>query len=83
MKRLYGHAADIIKEIVREGETIFEVDGKKYVLSLLEEPGTSVKEDVVHDSELKEKLIKAKDDISNEKVFSTEDVLKMIEQGEI
>ncbi|WP_059173182.1 hypothetical protein [Bacillus sp. FJAT-27445] len=82
MKRLYGHAADIIKEIVREGETVFEVDGKKYFLSQLEEPGTSVKEDFENDPELKKKLIQAKDDISNGKVYSTEEVLEMIEQGD-
>ena len=57
------HAAEVIKEIICEGESIFEIDGKKYFLSLIEEPETTVKEDVESDPELKQKLLQAKKDI--------------------
>lgn len=55
--------------------------GQAADFSPVEEPGTSVAEDI--DSDLKQKLLQAKDDLSNGKVFSTEEVLEMIEQGEI
>lgn len=30
MKKLEGYAAKVLKEMIREGESIFEIDGKKY-----------------------------------------------------
>ena len=83
MKKLDGYAAEILKEIVREGESIFEIDGKKYFLSLIEEPSTTVREDVEANPELKQKLLQAKKDILEGNVFSTDKVLEMIDQGEI
>jgi hypothetical protein len=83
MKRLTGYRAEIIKEMIHEGETIFEIDGKRYFLSLIEDSQTTVRDDVEHDPELKQKLLQAKKDILEEKVFSTDDVLEMIEQGEL
>lgn len=83
MRKLNGYVAEVIKEMVHEGESIFEIDGKRYYLSLIEEPETNVKEDVEFDPELKQKLLQAKKDILEGKVFSTEEVLEMIEQGEI
>ncbi|WP_413299919.1 hypothetical protein AA0X95_17140 [Bacillus sp. 1P10SD] len=83
MKKLNGYIAEVIKEMVHEGESIFEIDGKRYFLSLIEEPETNVKEDVELDLELKQKLLQAKKDILEGEVFSTEEVLEMIEQGEI
>lgn len=49
----------------------------------IEEPETTVEEDVALDPELKQKLLQAKKDILEEKVFSTDEVLEMIEQGEL
>ncbi|MHC0037959.1 hypothetical protein [Pseudoneobacillus sp. C159] len=83
MKKLKGYAAEVIKEIIREGESIFEIEGKRYFLSLIDETQTSVKEDVEHDHELKQKLLQAKKDILEGKVFSTDEVLEMIEQGDL
>lgn len=83
MKKLNGYAAKVIKEIILEGESIFEIDGKKYYLGLIDEPETTVKEDVEIDPELKQKLLQAKKDITEEKVFSTDEVLEMIEHGEL
>jgi hypothetical protein len=83
MKRLDGYAAELIKDIIRDGESVFEVDGNKYHLTLIEEPETTVKEDVEADPELKQKLLQAKKDILNERVYSTDDVLEMIDHGEL
>jgi len=83
MKKLNGYAAEVIKEIIHDGESIFEIDGKKYYLSLIEEPETTVKEDVELDLELKQKLLQAKKDITEGKVFTTDEILEMIEQGDL
>ncbi|MFD1019642.1 hypothetical protein [Thalassobacillus hwangdonensis] len=45
--------------------------------------GTILKEDVEADLELKRRLLKAKKDIMDGKVYTTDDVLEMIDQGEI
>ncbi|PLR79070.1 hypothetical protein CU633_02485 [Bacillus sp. V3-13] len=55
MKKLNGYAAEVIKEIIHEGESVFEIDGKKYHLSVIEESETTVKEDVVIDPDLTSK----------------------------
>ncbi|KAA9014566.1 hypothetical protein [Niallia endozanthoxylica] len=55
MKRLNGYAAVLIKEIIREGESIFEIKGKKYFLSLIQESETTVNEDVEGNTKLKQK----------------------------
>lgn len=83
MKKLNGYAAEVIKQMIHEGESTFEIDGKRYYLSLIEEPETTVKEDVELDPKLKQKLLQAKKDITEGNVFSTDEVLKMIEQGEL
>lgn len=83
MKKLNGYEAELIKSIIHEGESVIELDGKKYHLSLIEKPETTVKEDVEANPELKQKLLQAKKDITDGKVYSTEDVLEMLEQGEI
>jgi vacuolar-type H+-ATPase subunit E/Vma4 len=64
-------------------ESVFEIEGKRYFLSLIEEPETTVKQDVEINNELKQKLLQAKKDILEGKVYSTDEVLEMIEQGEL
>lgn len=83
MKKLNGYAAEVIKEMVCEGDSIFEIDGKKYFLSLIEKPETTVKEDIEHDPDLKQKLLQAKKDIVEGSIFSAEEIIEMIEQGEL
>ncbi|GAA0339123.1 hypothetical protein GCM10008967_31760 [Bacillus carboniphilus] len=83
MKKLDGYAAELIKDIIRDGEAVFEVDGKKYYLTQIEDAETTVKEDVEADSELKQKLLQAKKDILDGKIYSTDAVLEMIDQGEL
>lgn len=83
MKKLEGHAAELMKEIILAGDSVVEIDGIKYYISIVEESKTTVKEDVENDEELKQKLLQAKKDIMEGKVFTTEEVLEMIEQGEV
>lgn len=44
--------------MICEGESIFEIDGKRYFLSLIEESDTTVRKDVEHDPKLKQRNIK-------------------------
>ena len=83
MKKLKGYAAEVIKDIIREGDSVFEIDGRKYFLSLIEESETTLGEDVEQDTELKQKLLQAKKDILEGNVYSTEDILEMIQKGEL
>ncbi|MGY0694566.1 hypothetical protein ACW2QC_17590 [Virgibacillus sp. FSP13] len=83
MKRLEGYAAEIIKDIIHDEESVFEIDGKRYHLTFMEEPMTTVKDDVQTDPELEQKLRHAKTDILDNRVYSTEEILEMIEQGEL
>lgn len=83
MKKIEGQTADIMKEIISSGDSIVEIEGKKYYLSLIEKPETTVVDDVKADSDLKQKLLQAKMDISNGKTYTTNEVIGMINQGEI
>lgn len=83
MKKLEGPIAEEMKKIICDGDSIIEIDGKKYYLSLIETPSTTVADDVEKNPKLKEKLLQAKEDISNGKTYSTEDVAEMIDQGEL
>ena len=70
MRKLKGYATEVIKDIIRKGESVFESE-------------TTLGEDVEQDPELKQKLLQAKKDILEGKVYSTEDILEMIQQGEL
>lgn len=83
MKKLNGYAAEVMRDIISEGESTFEIDGKKYHLTLVEEQETTIKEDVERYPELKQKLLQAKKDILDGKVYSTDEVLEMIKKGEV
>lgn len=83
MKKLEGQIAEAMKGIIHDGDTVIEIDGKKYHLYLTEEPETTVAEDVEADPDLKQKLLQAKKDILDEKTYTTEEVMEMIEQGEV
>jgi hypothetical protein len=83
MKKLEGQIAEVMKGIIHDGDTVIEIDGKKYYLSLIEEPETTVGEDVEVDPELKQKLLQAKKDILYGKTYTTEEVIEMIDQEEL
>jgi len=52
--------AEVMEEIVYDGDTVIEIDEKKYDVSLSEKPETTVTEDVEADEELKQKLLQEK-----------------------
>lgn len=83
MKKLNSYEAEVIKDIIREGDSTFELDGKKYQVISLKAPITTVKEDVEEDPELEQKLRQSKKDILHNRVYSTDEILEMIEQGEL
>jgi uncharacterized protein YlzI (FlbEa/FlbD family) len=83
MKRLEGQSAEVMKGIIHDGDTVIEIDGKKYYLVLTEEPETTVAEDVEADPDLKQKLLQAKKDILDGKTYTTDEVIEMIDQGKL
>ena len=83
MKKLEGQIAEVMKEIIYDGDTVIEIEGEKYYLSLAKESETTVMQDVEADPELKQRLLKAKKDISTGKTYTTEKVTEMIEQGKL
>jgi len=83
MKKLEGRIAEEMKKILYDGDTIVEIDGKEYYLSLIEKPTTTVTEDIEKSPELKQKLLQAKENIVNGKTYSTQNVVEMIDQGEL
>ena len=83
MKKIEGQIADVIKEIISAGDSVVEIEGKKYYLSLIEKPETTVADDVEADPELKQKLLQAKMDILNGKTYTTDEEVEMINQGEL
>lgn len=83
MKKIEGHIAEVMKEIISDGDSLVEIDGKRYYLSLIEKPETTVAEDVEANQELKQKLRQAKRDILNGRTYTTNEVVEMIDQGEL
>jgi hypothetical protein len=86
MKKLEGYQAEVIKGIINEGETIFEIDGKLYEISVIswkDIRSTTVKEDVENDPELMDILIKAKRDIQEGNFYTSEEIRDMIRRGEL
>ncbi|MUV38840.1 hypothetical protein JNUCC1_02711 [Lentibacillus sp. JNUCC-1] len=83
MRKIEGQMAKVMKEIISDGDPVVEIEGKKYYLSLIEKPESTVTEDVEADPELKEKLLQAKMDILHSNTYTTEEVVEMINQGEL
>jgi len=83
MKKIEGQMADVMKEIISDGDPVVEIEGKEYYLSLIEKPETTIAEDVETDPELKQKLLQAKIEIMNGKTYTTDEVVEMINQGEL
>lgn len=83
MKKIEGQMADVMKEIISDGDQVVEIEGKEYYLSLIEKPETTTADDVEADPELKQKLLQAKIDILNGKTYTTDEVVEMINQGEL
>lgn len=86
MKKLEGHHANAIKAIIDEGETIFEIEGKRYEISVISEKdirSTTVSEDMENDSELMNILMQAKRDIQEGNYYTTDEMREMIRRGDL
>lgn len=83
MKKIEGQMAGVIKEIISEGDSVVEIEGKEYYLTLTEKPEKTVAEDAEADPELKQKLLQAKMDILHGKTYTTDEVGEMIDQGKL
>jgi hypothetical protein len=86
MKRLEGHQAEVLKGIMNDGETIFEIDGRRYEISVISGKdlrGTTVKDDVESDPELMEILMQAKKDIQSASNYNSDEMREMIRRGDL
>ncbi|MEX1031170.1 MAG: hypothetical protein WDZ91_14170 [Paenibacillaceae bacterium] len=86
MKKLEGQQAEVIKGIINEGETIFELEGNRYEISVISKKdlrSTTVKEDVENDPELMDILLQAKRNIQDGKYHTSDEMREMIRRGEI
>ena len=83
MKKIEGQMAEALKEIISDDNSVIEIEGKQYYLSLIEKPESTVAEDVEADPELKQKLLQAKMDVLHKKTYTTEELVEMINRGEL
>jgi hypothetical protein len=83
MRRIDEASAEVIKGLIDNGETMIEIDGKKYdvFVTLIDESETTVEEDIQTDPNLKEKLLQAKEDILEGNYYTTEEMRRLIRRG--
>jgi len=81
-KKLQGMDAQLFKKWINQSsDTITDVDGQRYLVKVLEE--NIVKKEIESDPEIKKMIKKAEKDIEEGYLFSTDDIIKAIERGEI
>lgn len=80
-KKLVGQDAAVFKSWINQsGNTIIDLDGQKYVVRPVQ---NEIQEDLESDTELREMILHSKTDIANGEVYSTQEVIKKIERGEV
>jgi len=85
MKKLKEQQIELLKLIIDDGDTTFEIDGTKYEICVIAENDifrTSVVEDMENNQELKDILTQAKKDIKEGNYYSSEEMKDMIRRGE-
>lgn len=83
MKKLEDKEAKLIKDIISEKDTVIEMDGKRYYISLIEESQTKVNESVEADPDIRREIEQTKKNILNGKDFAIDDVVEMIDLGKL
>jgi hypothetical protein len=86
VRKLKAHQVEVLKVMINEGETVFEIDGTQYEICIVAEndiPITTSSEDIEKDSELGGILLQAKQDIKAKNYFSSEEMREMILRGEL
>lgn len=81
MFKLNDEEAKLIRSWINEKESVVEVDGEKYLVTI-DRIESTVREDVEADPELKQSILRAKRDVAEGNVYTTEELLEMIENGE-
>lgn len=80
-KKLEGQDAALFRNwINKTGNTVIDLDGQKFIVKPVQ---NEVQEEVESNPELKNMLLKSKKDIANGRLYSTEEVIKQIERGEV
>jgi hypothetical protein len=78
MFKLKGEEAKFLKSWINVKESIVEVDGEKYLVTVNRIKST-VLEDVDADPELKQSILRAKRDIAVGNVHTTDELIEMID----
>lgn len=81
LKKLVGTDAELFKALMNNKEdTVIDIEGQKYIVKPIQ---NEVHEEIEADIELKKIILQSKKDISVGHVLSTDEVLEVIERGEI
>lgn len=83
MKKLRSNEAKLIKDIIREDDSVIEMDNKRYYVSLIEETKTIDCKNVESDPKVMRKIEQTKKGILNGKDFAIDDVVEMIDLGHL
>jgi len=81
LKKLQGYDAKLIKEILKDEDSVIEIDDKKYVVSLIEKPKIPISDE--SENKPRKKVQQMKLDILNGKEFAIDDVVEMMDQGKL
>lgn len=83
MKKLRSNEAKLIKDIIREDDSVIEMDNKRYYVSLIEEMKTINCGSIESDPKVMRKFEQTKKGILNGKDFAIDDVVEMIDLGHL
>lgn len=81
-KKLEGSEALLFKNLLSKNkETVVDIDGVKYLIKPLEV--NDIQKEIESNPKLKKMILRSDKDISEGKVFTTEEILEQIQQGEL
>jgi hypothetical protein len=81
IKKLEGTNAELFKAWFHDNEnTIVDIEGKHYLIKPLH---NIVQEEIENDHELKQLILQAKDNIANDEVYTTQEIIDFIQNGDL
>lgn len=82
LKRLQGEDASLFRSWINKKEdTLIDVGGERYLIQFISK--NELQDEIESDPELQQILAQADREIAEGQQYSTEDILKAIERGEI
>jgi hypothetical protein len=81
IKKLEGTNAELFKAWFNDNEnTIVDIEGKHYLIKPLH---NIVQEEIENDHELKKLILQAKDNIDNGEIYTTQEIIDFIQNGDL